>query len=305
MNFPLQGVFTAIITPFNADGSFDKKTYTELIEKQLKAGVAGIIPCGTTGESPTLTHDEQDHIIELTIKLVNGRIPVFAGTGSNSTAEAIRLSRHAMAAGADGIMVVNPYYNKPTQKGLFLHFQAIANAVDIPCIIYNIKGRTSVNLETDTLMKLREACPNIVAVKEASGDLEQMQEVIARADDQFSVLSGDDNLALKLVEKGGRGVISVASNIVPEKMVRMVNTALSGDLAAAKDLEYELGILFRALFLETNPIPIKAAMAMTGLCQETYRLPMCSLSSESHRIRIKETLEALGILHPELKAVTA
>ncbi len=186
---------------------------------------------------------------------------------------------------------------------MFLHFQAIANSVDIPCIIYNIKGRTAVNLETDTLMNLREACSNIVAVKEASGNITQMKEVISRADREFSVLSGDDNMTVELIEAGGQGVISVASNIVPEKMVRLVKVALSGDLATAKELEYELSILFKALSLETNPIPIKAAMAMTGLCRESYRLPMCSLSSEDHRVRIEETLEELGIVEPELKAV--
>lgn len=296
MTSPLTGVFTALVTPFDSEGAFDKKTYAQLVEKQVEAGISGLVPCGTTGESPTLTHEEQDQIVELTVQLADGRVPVFAGTGSNSTAEAVRLSKHAKAVGADGIMVVNPYYNKPTQKGLFLHFESIASAVDLPCILYNIKGRTGVNLETDTLMKLRETCPNIAAVKEASGDLNQMKEVISRSDESFRILSGDDNLALDLIEMGGHGVISVASNLVPDKMVAMVQTALEGDMTTARALEYDLGILFKALFLETNPIPVKAAMGMMGLCQETYRLPMCPLSSESHRTRIRETLEALGIL---------
>lgn len=303
MNLPLKGVYTAIVTPFTDSGAFDEKTYAKLVQRQLEAGVSGIVPCGTTGESPTLTHEEHDHVIELTIKLVGGRAPVIAGTGSNSTAEAIRLSQHAMKAGADAVLLVNPYYNKPTQQGLFLHFQAIANSIDIPCVLYNIKGRTGVNLETDTLLRLIEACPNIIGVKEASGDLNQMKDVLARTPKDFCVLSGDDNLTLKLIEAGGHGVISVASNIVPDKMVSLVQSALAGDFNTARNLDYELSILFKALFLETNPIPIKAAMAMTGLCQEVYRLPMCPLSSESNRRRLRETMLELGIL--EQQKVTA
>lgn len=305
MNQSLTGVFTAIVTPFTDSGIIDEKSYAELIQKQIKAGVSGIVPCGTTGESPTLTHKEHDHMIEMTINLVGGRVPVVAGTGSNSTAEAIRLSQHAQKAGADVVMLVNPYYNKPTQQGLFLHFREIANSIDIPCIVYNIKGRTGVNLETDTLLRLIESCPNVIGVKEASGDLDQMKEVIDRTPDYFNVLSGDDNLVLKLIELGGSGVVSVASNIVPDKMVSMVNAALSRNFEVAKEMDYELSILFKALFLETNPIPIKAAMAMTGLLRENYRLPMCPLSSDSHRQRIRETLVELALLEREQEAVTA
>ncbi len=296
MNLPLKGVFTAIVTPFDSTGAFDAKTYISLVNKQIKAGVSGIVPCGTTGESPTLSHAEHDHVIELTIDLVKGQIPVIAGTGSNSTAEAIRLSQNAEKVGANGVMVVNPYYNKPSQKGLYLHFEAIANSVKIPCIIYNIKGRTGVNLETDTLIRLCQACPNIVGVKEASGDMQQIKDVIARTRDDFSVLSGDDNIAIDLIEAGGNGVISVASNLIPEKMVTLIGAALKSDFDFARKMEYELSILFKAFFLETNPIPLKAAMAMAGLCQEQYRLPMCPLSSETHRNRIKETLEVLNII---------
>ncbi len=296
MNLPFRGVFTAIVTPFDENGALDSDTYASLVEKQLKGGVSGIVPCGTTGESPTLTHDEHDHVIELTIEFTKGKVPVIAGTGSNSTAEAIRLSQHAEKVGVDAVMVVNPYYNKPTQEGLFQHFRAVANAVSLPVIVYNIKGRTGVNVETDTLMRLIDACPNIRGVKEASGDINQMKDVINRTDDTFSVLSGDDNIALDLIEAGGDGVISVASNIVPDKMTTMVAAALNSDFDTARKAEYELSILFKALFLETNPIPIKAAMAMAGLCQEVYRLPMCPLSSETHRQRLKETLEELKIL---------
>ncbi len=303
MNQSLKGVFTAIITPFTDSGAIDEKSYAELIQKQINAGVSGIVPCGTTGESPTLTHNEHDHMIEMTIDLVGGQIPVIAGTGSNSTAEAVRLSQHAMKAGADVVMLVNPYYNKPTQEGLFLHFREIANSIDIPCIVYNIKGRTGVNVETDTLLRLVDACPNLIGVKEASGDLDQMKAVISRTPDNFNVLSGDDNLVLKLIEMGGNGVVSVASNIVPGKMVSMVKAALNGDFESAKGMDYELSILFKALFLETNPIPIKAAMAMIGLCKETYRLPMCPLSSESHRQRLRETLIELALLERQSEKV--
>jgi 4-hydroxy-tetrahydrodipicolinate synthase len=299
MNLPLTGVFTAIVTPFDENGDFDEKTYKDLVEKQLKAEVAGIVPCGTTGESPTLSHSEHDHVIKLTVDLVGDKALVVAGTGSNSTREAVRLSQYAAEAGVDAVLLVNPYYNKPTQEGLFLHFRKIATSINIPCILYNIKGRTGVNLETDTLVRLCEACPNIIGVKEASGDIKQMREVIARTPSYFSVLSGDDNMTLDLIKEGGHGVVSVASNLVPEKMVTLVKTALSKDYAAAQELEYELGILFRATFLETNPIPIKAAMAMAGLCQEKYRLPLCPLSSESHRIRLKEILEELHIIEKQ------
>ncbi len=303
MNQSLTGVFTAIVTPFTDSGKIDEESYAKLIQKQIKAGISGIVPCGTTGESPTLSHQEHDHMIEMTIDLVGGRVPVVAGTGSNSTAEAVRLSLHAQKAGADVVMLVNPYYNKPTQQGLYLHFREIANAIDIPCIVYNIKGRTGVNVETETLLKLVESCPNVIGVKEASGDLAQMKEVIDQTPAGFSVLSGDDNIALKLIELGGSGVVSVASNIAPGKMVALVNAALNGDFETAKEMDYELSILFKALFLETNPIPIKAAMAMTGLLRENYRLPMCSLSSDSHRQRIRETLVELALLEREQEAI--
>ncbi len=299
MNLPLKGVFTAIVTPFDQNGDLDEKTYADLVKRQLDAGVTGIVACGTTGESPTLTHDELMRIIQMTVELAAGKALVIAGTGTYSTRQSVQLTRQAMAAGADAALLVNPYYNKPSQEGLFLHFREIANSVDIPCIPYNIKGRTAVNLETDTLVRLCEACPNIVGVKEASGDIQQMKEVIERTPGYFSVLSGDDNMTLDLISEGGHGVVSVASNLVPEKMVAMVNHALAGDFQAARELDYELGILFKATFLETNPIPIKAAMAMVGLCLEKYRLPLCPLSKETYRIRLKEILEELGLLEKE------
>jgi len=290
MSFQIKGVYTAIVTPFDMQGNIDEATYRNLIDFQIENGIDGIVPCGTTGESPTLSHEEHDRLIEITVEHVNKRVPVVAGTGSNSTREAVRLSTHAKRAGVDGVMVVNPYYNKPTQKGLLLHFSEVANAVDIPVMVYNIKGRTGVNVETDTLMELCAACENIIAVKEASGDLEQMKSVISRRREGFSVMSGDDTMALKLVGEGGDGVVSVASNIIPGKMVEMVHCALQGDIQAATALETPLVDFFKAMFVETNPIPIKTAMAVAGKCQEIFRLPMCSLSTEENRKIVTDAL---------------
>lgn len=290
-----RGVFTAIITPFRLNGDVDEEALKKLIDFQIENGIDGIVPCGTTGESPTLSHDEHDRVIELAVQFVNRRVTVIAGTGSNSTAEAIRLTSHAQEAGADAVLLVNPYYNKPTQKGLYLHFKAIADAVDIPCVVYNIKGRTAVNVETETLVKLMNDCKNIIAVKEASGDLNQMKDVIAKRKEGFSVLSGDDNIALDLIEAGGDGVISVASNLVPDKMVKMVHTALDGDTGKARELEEELADLFRVEFIETNPIPIKTALAMMGMCEEAFRLPMCELEKPEHREELKKVIKKLNL----------
>ncbi len=293
MSFRMRGVYTAVVTPFDEQGNFDEATYRNLIDFQIENGIDGIVPCGTTGESPTLSHEEHDRVIEITVEQVNKRVSVVAGTGSNSTREAVRLTAHAKKAGVDAVMLVNPYYNKPTQKGLFLHFSEIANTVDIPCMVYNIKGRTAVNMETDTLIKLCDACPNIVAVKEASGDMEQMKSVIERRREGFSVMSGDDNMALQLVEAGGDGVVSVASNLIPGKMVEMIHTALKGDFKEAAALESVLSGFFRATFVETNPIPIKTAMAMAGKCQEVFRLPMCSLATEENRKVVADAMANL------------
>ncbi|MCP4756465.1 MAG: 4-hydroxy-tetrahydrodipicolinate synthase [Proteobacteria bacterium] len=296
MDSPIKGVFTAIVTPFDEQGNVDEATMRKLIDFQIENGVDGIVPCGTTGESPTLSHQEHDRVVKLAVEQVNGRIPVIAGTGSNSTAEAVQLSQHAMKAGADAVLLVNPYYNKPTQQGLFLHFREIANAIDIPCVLYNIKGRTAVNLETKTLVRLSEECSNIVAVKEASGDLEQMKDVIARTGDGFSVLSGDDNMTLDLIEAGGNGIVSVASNLIPGKMKEMVHTALDGDLPEARRMEADLNDFFSTLFVETNPIPIKTAMAMAGYCLEVFRLPICSLSTDENRKKVEDVLRKIKVL---------
>ncbi len=291
-----KGVYTAIVTPFRRDGGLDEVALCKLIDEQIADGVSGIVPCGTTGESPTLTHKEHDRVIEMTISHVAGRVPVIAGTGSNSTAEAVRLSIHAMEAGADALLLVNPYYNKPTQKGLFFHFKEIANSVSIPCVLYNIKGRTGVNLETDTLVSLAAACKNIVAVKEASGSLDQMKQVIRATADDFYVLSGDDNMTLDLIKAGGHGVISVASNLVPKKMSTLVAAALGGDMKTAEALNEELRELFSALFVETNPIPVKTALAMMGKTEEVFRLPMCELSTDEARNTLAAAIRKLGLI---------
>jgi len=295
MKREFRGVYTALITPFTKSGEVDEAAFERIINYQISQGVDGLVPCGTTGESPTLSHDEHDRVIEMTVKFAQGKVPVIAGTGSNATSEAVRLSFHAQEAGVDAVLLVNPYYNKPTQKGLYLHFKAIADALTIPCIVYNIQGRTGVNIETDTLVRLMNDCPNITVVKEASGNLDQMKDVIKRRNDNFSVLSGDDNMCLSLIEAGGDGVISVASNLAPGMMVEMVHTALEGKYAEARQLEEKLKPFFEACFVETNPIPIKTAMASKGWCEEAFRLPICSLSTDENRTIISKAVDLLGL----------
>jgi len=290
-----QGVFTAIVTPFDTQEEIDWSAFEQLVDRQLAAGVAGIVPVGTTGESPTLTPAEHDKVIAQVVSWVNGRCQVIAGTGSNCTRSAIRTTQEAARAGVDGCLLVNPYYNKPTQEGLFQHFKAIADAVEIPVVLYNIKGRCAVNLETPTLLRLIEACDNIRAVKEASGDLNQIEGVIRQVPQDFAVLSGDDNLTLEIIQAGGQGSISVASNLLPAQLVALVQAALAGDFDTAQRLDEALRPLYAAQMLETNPIPIKAALAMQGLLQESYRLPLCPLSAE-HRESLHQTLVSLGCL---------
>ncbi|MGN0831437.1 MAG: 4-hydroxy-tetrahydrodipicolinate synthase [Candidatus Ornithospirochaeta sp.] len=286
MKNTFRGVFTAMITPFTEYNTVDYISLERLVEAQINAGIDGLVPCGTTGESPTLSHEEHDRVIAQTIRFAKGRVPVIAGTGSNATNEAIRLSQHAQDAGVDAVLLVNPYYNKPTQKGLYLHFKAIADSVSVPCILYNIKGRTGVNLETETLLRLEAECPNIVAVKEASGSIDQMSSVISTTEEDFSVLSGDDNLTLDLIRKGGDGVISVASNLFPSEMVKMTHAALSGDYETAEKYNAWFSEFFKVCFVETNPIPIKTAMAKAGYCKEIFRLPLCTLEKEEHRTQL-------------------
>jgi 4-hydroxy-tetrahydrodipicolinate synthase len=283
-----------MVTPFR-NGKVDEAKLRELVEFHAAHGTDGLIPCGTTGESPTLNHDEHHRVVEIVIEAARGRIRVIAGTGSNSTAEAIEMTKHAERAGAAGALVVNPYYNKPTQEGLYRHFRAIAESVAIPVLLYNIQSRTAINVETDTLARLARDVKNIVGVKEASGSLDQMSQVIAACGPDFSVLSGDDNITLPLLAIGGSGVVSVIANIVPRETADLVHAALEGDWKRARDLHYRLFPLARAAFLETNPIPIKEAMAMAGMLEPEFRLPMCRMS-DANREKLRAILKPYGLI---------
>ena len=294
MRATFQGSIVAMVTPFR-NGKIDEPKVKELVELHVKNGTDAIVPCGTTGESPTLSHDEHHRMVELTIAAAAGRIPIIAGTGSNSTAEAIALTRHAERAGAQGALVVNPYYNKPTQEGLYQHFRAVAEATALPILVYNIQGRTAVNIETDTMVRLVRDCPTIVGVKEASGSLDQMSQVILACGPDFAVISGDDNITLPLLAIGGKGVISVIANVVPRETSEMVHAALDGDWKRARDLHYKLFPLARAAFLETNPIPIKEMMAMAGMLEPEFRLPMCRMS-DANRQKLRTILTTYGLL---------
>lgn len=293
----VKGVYTALVTPFDEAGEVNFDMLGELLEKQIEAGVAGVVPMGTTGESPAMFNAEHDAVIRYTVEKVDGRIQVWAGTGSNNTQQAIRTSKEAQAAGADGVLVVTPYYNKPSQAGLRRYFSEIAEAIDLPIIVYNIKGRTAVNVETDTLAEIGEI-PNVIAVKEASGDIGQMGDVIDRlcrhGGDPFWVVSGDDALTLPLMSIGGHGVISVVSNLVPGRMVELVEAAGKGDFDTARDIHYELLPLFKASFIETNPVPIKAAMNLCGLDVGGVRSPLAELTDQN-RDRLSAVLAEMGL----------
>jgi 4-hydroxy-tetrahydrodipicolinate synthase len=294
MRATFKGSIVAMVTPFR-NGTIDEPKVKELVELHVQSGTDAIVPCGTTGESPTLSHDEHHRMVELTIAAAAGRVAVIAGTGSNSTTEAISLTKHAERAGAQGALVVNPYYNKPTQEGLYRHFRAVAEATSLPILVYNIQGRTAVNIETDTMVRLVRDCPTIVGVKEASGSLDQMSQVILACGPEFAVISGDDNITLPLLAIGGKGVISVIANLVPRETSEMVHAALDGDWKRARDLHYKLFPLARAAFLETNPIPIKEMMAMTGMLEPEFRLPMCRMS-DANRQKLRAILTTYGLV---------
>ncbi|SIQ92503.1 4-hydroxy-tetrahydrodipicolinate synthase [Alkalispirochaeta americana] len=289
-----KGVYTALITPFTAEGAIDEPALRRIVNAQIEAGVAGLVPVGTTGESPTVTHQENIRVIGIVIEEARGRVPVIAGTGSNSTAEAIEMTREAKKLGATATLQVAPYYNKPSQEGFYRHFTTIADTVDLPIMVYNIPGRTGKNIETDTLVRMANH-PNIVAIKEASGSISQMMDVIARLPEDFAVLSGDDNLAFVLTSLGGQGVVSVASNLIPSRMVKLVDQTLQGEWAHAREAHYKLLPFFRALFLDTNPVPIKYMMHRAGFCENSYRLPMVPLSEENQR-SIDALLTRYGIV---------
>lgn len=288
------GTYTALITPFKGDESVDEDALRKLVDAQIDGGVDGLVPMGTTGESPTVSHEENLRVIEIVVDQAKGRVPVIAGTGSNSTAEAIQMTSRAKELGANASLQVAPYYNKPNQEGFYRHFTAIGDAVDLPMVVYNIPGRTGKNIETDTLMRLAEH-PNIVAVKEASGSIPQMMEVAARKPKDFDLLSGDDNLAFPLVALGGGGVVSVASNAAPGLVSKMIKLALDGKLEKARSEHYRLMPLFKMVFFDTNPIPIKYAMSLLGYCEEVYRLPLCELEEQTKE-KVKAVLTNLELL---------
>jgi 4-hydroxy-tetrahydrodipicolinate synthase len=290
----LEGVITALVTPMTADGALDEKALRKLVDFQIEGGVSGLVPVGTTGESPTLDGDECKRVIHIVVEQARGRVPVIAGAGSNSTSEAVHYAKDAKEAGANATLQVAPYYNKPTSQGFLGHFRAIADAVDLPLIVYNIPGRTGKNIDNPTMLELAQH-RNIMGVKEASGDIGQIMDLIAKKPADFIVLSGDDNLVFPVMALGGLGVISVASNLVPQQMSRFVGAALKGDWNAARKMHYELLPLFKAIFIETNPIPIKAALAMKGMITESYRLPMCAMAPKN-REALQSALRELKIL---------
>ena len=288
-----KGSIVAIVTPFK-DGKVDEDAYRELIEFQIENGTSAIVPCGTTGESATLNMEEHARVIEIAVEAVNKRVPVIAGTGGNSTHEAIDLTAHAKKVGADATLQVTPYYNKPTQEGLYQHFKAIAEAVSLPQVLYNVPGRTSVNMLPETVARLAEL-PEIVAIKEASGNLGQMAEIVRLAGDKITLLSGDDNLTLPVLAVGGTGVVSVVANIVPRDTADMVNAWQDGDIKKAKELYYKLLPLCQAMFYETNPIPVKTSLALMGKIQEEMRLPLCPMAPANLE-KLKKALSQYGLI---------
>jgi 4-hydroxy-tetrahydrodipicolinate synthase len=287
------GSLVAIVTPFR-NGKVDERALGDLIEFQIANGTDGIVPCGTTGESATLSHEEHDRVVAVTVEAVRRRVPVIAGTGSNSTDEAIALTQHAKAAGADGALLITPYYNKPMQEGLFRHYKAVAEAVDLPLILYNIPGRTAVNMTPATVARL-SAVRNIVAIKEGAGSVQQVSEIIQFCGDRMTVLSGDDALTLPMMAVGAKGVITVTANIAPADMAAMVDAYAAGNLAEAKRLHHKLYPLFTALFYETNPIPVKAALAMMGKIDGELRLPLSPMATDT-REKLARVMKEYGLI---------
>ena len=287
------GSFVAIVTPFRR-GTFDEQSYGELIEFQIANGTHGIVPCGTTGESATLSHAEHERVVALTVEIVNRRVPVIAGTGSNATDEAIAFTKHAKHVGADGALLITPYYNKPTQEGLYQHYAAVAQAVDLPLILYNIQGRTSVNMTPETIARTAQL-PNVVGIKEGSGSLGQVSEIIHQCGDAFTVLSGDDPLTVPMMALGAKGVITVTANVAPKEMANMVNAALAGNFSEARASHFKLAPLFKALFYETNPIPVKEALALMNKIDPDIRLPLTRLSSDN-RDRLGRVMQEVGVI---------
>lgn len=293
---PFAGTWTALVTPFR-DGKLDEAAFKKLVQLQVRGGVDGIVPVGTTGESPTLDYDEHIRVVELAVQAAAGRIGVMAGTGGNSTREAVHLTREAARAGADASLQVAPYYNKPTQDGLFQHFAEIAAATRLPLMLYSIPGRCGVEIAVETTARLAASCPTVVGIKEAGGNADRVSQLRAALPANFTVLSGDDALTLPFMAVGADGVVSVASNIAPKLVAAMVRKFAAGDLRGALKLHQRLWPLFKDLFLETNPAPVKAALAELGLIADELRLPLCPLTAK-HRATLRATLKATGVVKP-------
>src|SRR3989440_2513765 len=285
-----RGTFTALVTPFR-DGDIDVSALEDLIEKQIAAGITGIVAIGTTGESPTLSHDEREQVIRVAVAKANKRCLVLAGTGSNATQHAIGDTKLAEKLGVDAALVVAPYYNKPSQEGLFRHFKAIADATSLPIMLYNIPGRCSVDIAPDTVVRLAENCRNIVSIKEASGSVERVAELRRRLPNEFTILSGDDGLTLPFMAVGAAGVVSVAPNLFPSELCALVRACESGDFKSAETLQRKMGPIFKDLFIEPNPVPVKTALAWRGAMSFEVRLPLCEMT-EANQARLRKTLEA-------------
>ncbi len=294
-----KGAMTALVTPM-VNGVVDYDRLAANVAFQIDHGIDGLVPVGTTGESPTLSHNEHDKVIEAVVEAAAGRVPIIAGTGSNATDEAVRLTKHAKEVGADASLQVNPYYNKPTQEGMYRHFMTVADSADMPMVLYNIPGRCGVALTAATIARLAKH-PNIIAVKEATGSLDMASEVAQLCDpEKFTILSGDDTLTLPLISVGGKGVISVLSNLLPARVKALADAALSGDFATARKLHLDLFPIFKAMFIETNPIPIKTAMRLAGMDSGEMRLPMCEMS-EDNCAALEKILKQHGVLEPVAK----
>jgi len=286
------GTYTALVTPFTTQGDLDKAAFIKLIQHQINSKITGLVPCGTTGESVTLTHQERQWIIQATVEHAQGKALVLAGTGSNSTAQTIAYTKEAEQLGANGALIVTPYYNKPTQEGLYQHYKKISEHTKLPIILYNVPGRTGCDLQADTVVRLARDCANIVGIKEAAGLVDRVAELKTRCPDSFLIFSGDDGLALPMITVGAQGLISVASNVVPTKVVQLVNNALKGHLEEAKTQHLQLRALFFALFVESNPIPVKKAMSLLGLIEDTVRLPLWQANDKT-TLLIQDALKKL------------
>ena len=297
MALNLHGCGTALVTPFRKNGSVDEDALHRLVQFQLREGIDFLVPCGTTGETPTLEHGEYLGIIRVVVQAVAGKIPVIAGVGGNNTKKVVDLAQEVQGLGVQGILSVAPYYNKPTQEGLYQHFQALADSTHLPVILYNVPGRTASNIEPATVARLTKIS-NILGIKEASGSVTQQMEVLNAVPPEFQVLSGDDAFTFSLMALGGVGVISVVSNEIPGPMTRLAHLLLEGNLAEARALHFQLLPLMQANFIETNPIPVKAALAMMGLIEEVYRLPLCPMKPEN-RAKLEKAMSALGLLQPQ------